>query len=68
MVLNPDVHLYDNIRNAKGSHLLIMPLYFCADNSQACRAAWDKLPTGTAPNKGYNCMYWYEQNDSIQIT
>ena len=25
MVLNPEVHLYDNTRNAKGSHLLIMP-------------------------------------------
>jgi len=28
MVLNPEVHLYDNTRNAKGWHLLIMQFIF----------------------------------------
>jgi hypothetical protein len=33
----PKVHLY-NIRNAKGSYLLIMPLDVWADDPQVCRA------------------------------
>jgi hypothetical protein len=34
MVLNPKVHLFINITNAKGSHLLIVPLDVWADDLQ----------------------------------
>jgi hypothetical protein len=53
MVLNPEVHLYDNIRNAKDSHLLICHYTFV-----------ETTPKHVGP-RGVNCQPELPQTKDI---